>query len=79
MHLHAIRLAPPIVCQTLACAMDQPLLAREYVLDDAGVAYAFDLSPTQGFYLTVLAYGCLRAGMHFVRAELLNRTDVGDH
>ena len=82
MHLNAIRFIPPLVCHTLSCVVNQPLITRQLVMDDAGIAYAFDLTPTEGFYFAILAYACMgvasRIFVQTVRSSSLNQTRTED-
>ena len=59
-HLH---LVPTHICMSPACVhsvLHDPVFSRVPVLDAIGIDYAYDIQVTQGFYVLVLAYVCLR-------------------
>ena len=69
--LHAIRLVPHAPCTSYACLppiLEAGLIERVPVVDAAGTEYAFDLELTQGFYLVLVSYVCLRALRDAARA-----------
>ena len=64
MILHSLHLWPQTLpCKSIAClpaVLDMPLVERIPLLDDAGVEYAVDAAPTEGFLLLVAVYTLLR-------------------
>ena len=61
---HAVRPLPATPpCASLGCVrrvLDDPLVTRVPVLDDAGTQYAVDLAPTQGTLLALAGFVLLQ-------------------
>lgn len=45
-----------------------PIFERVVLQDDAGVGYAFDLAPTEGFFVVIASYLVLRTVVRYLRA-----------
>ena len=88
LHVRALHLVPK-ACSTLAQCLpstraeltqilEQPLVERVPVLDDAGVPYAEDMVLTQGFFLLVISYVCVREARNAILRILRNDDMTND-